>query len=132
MLLIIQFDITDVSRQIIRNWSTRKTFELIEKEGTSVGPDEFFNWELIESLVQHSEIYNSAKIYWFIRKSLSDESDKVCLVKTRAGQTSPNEGDFVIPIVEGRQNGKAFFEMPDGELESVLLSVDWEHLPNYN
>jgi hypothetical protein len=82
--------------------------------------------------MEHSEIYKNARVYWFKRVSLTDGSDKICLVKTRDGQTAPNQEDAVISIVEGFQNWKAFFEMPDGELANVLLSVDWEHLPMYN
>jgi hypothetical protein len=132
MLFIIQFEISDWSIQIIETWRLRKSYQIVEQEGVSLGPDEWWNWELLETLVKHSEIYKNARIFWFKRVQLMDNSDMICLVKTRSGQTAPAHGEVMIPIVEGFQNGKAFFEMPDGKLVNLLESADWECLPMYN
>ena len=82
--------------------------------------------------MKHSEVYKNAKVYWFKRVTFRDNTDRVCLVKTRPGQTAPNLDDVVVPIVEGFLNGKAYFEMGEGDLINVLLYTDWEHLPMYN
>ena len=128
----MQFEISDWSSQIIETWRSRNSNERIEQEGVSLGPGERWNWELPETLVKHSEIYKDARIFLFRRVQLMDNSDKVCLVKTRVGQVAPAPGECMIPIVEGFQNGKACFEMPDGKLVNVLVSADWECLPMYN
>ena len=105
MLFIIQFEISDWSSQIIGNWSERRTYDTIMKEGTSVGPEEWFNWKLLETLVQDSEVYKDANVYWFKRATLRDNTDKVCLVKTRLGQTAPNPEDVVVPMWSKASNG---------------------------